>query len=236
MKIKNLLAIIFFLLGISESAFSQNSYELIFSNCTENSSDLPYSELELKNIHVYDLKTDTKIKKLKKIRWNSYSFKTNSFKIKVSYKNIFNQPLDTIIAISPNEKKYTICNDKLLDNNIVSTIEKSIKLRKKWSLNYQSTGCFHWDNGRIELTYKKDKIYLVYKVKGEKSQKILLNKDKIKALISFEKQLKLMNKPNGGCTTVDSYDIKSSFENYRIQDSSCVWNGYHYLKETLGLK
>lgn len=45
-----------------------------------------------------------------------------------------------------------------------------------------------------------------------------------------------MNRPNAGCTTSDIYNITTDTEKYKIDDNSCLWDGYSHLKKELGFE
>ncbi len=235
-KIKLCLTYTIAFIGILNQSFAQTKYKLTFYNCRENTIGRINNGIDSSVMTIYDNQTNQKIDYKKDRFPGEYYFSTEKSDVRIEIENIFKQEVDTILKFNENNTEYKICEDKFQDYELKTSVEKSFENKKKWTLSYSSMGCFHWDKESIELTYKKRKIYAIHKVNKKKKQKIMLSKEKMNSLIVFEKKLMLMNRPNGGCTTSDIYNINSGTENYKIDDSSCLWDGYSYLKEELGFK
>ncbi len=218
------------------SLFAQTKYSLTFYNCTENNIGGINNEIDSAVIKIYDNESNQKIEFKNNKPSRRYSFSTSKSELRIEFENIFRQKIDTILKLSKKNTHYKICEDQFKNYELKTSVEKSIEIKKKWALQYSSMGCFHWDNESILITYKREKVYAIYKTNKKRKQKIRLTQEKINLLILFEKKLKLMNKPKGGCTTSDIYTINSDTEKYKIIDSSCLWNGYFNLKEKLGFQ
>jgi hypothetical protein len=174
----------------------------------------------------------------KKDKWGlgEYYFSTNNSKVRIEIENIFKQKIDTILILNNKNKNYKICEDKFKEYELKTSVEKSIKTKSKWTLSFSSLGCFHQENESIELIHAKGKVFAIHKVNEKKKNKIKLTQTKIKSLILFEKKLKLMHRPDGGCTTSDHYEINYKSEKYEITDSSCLWSGFYNLKKDLNFE
>jgi hypothetical protein len=222
-------------IGILNSSFAQTKYKLTFYNCAENNIGMINNGIDSAFMTIYDNESNQKIEYKKDRFPGEYYFSTKKSDVRIEIENIFKQKTDTILKLNKKNTEYQICEDKFQDYELKTSVEKSFEIKKKWTLLYSSMGCFHWDKESIELTYKKEKVYATYKVNKKKKQKIILTQEKMNSLILFEKKLKLMDRPKGGCTTSDIYNI-SGVEKYKIDDSSCLWNGYSNLKEKLGFE
>lgn len=228
--------ILFFII-ISFQCFSQNEYELLFYNCKANAIGTIHDGINIGIINIYDNITNEKIDYKEGNFSGEYIFKTTNLKVKIEYKNIFDQKIDTILKLDSNIKNHFICEETFIDNDSNKTsIEHSLEKRKKWKLNFLSSGCFHYDNESLEIRYINKVAYLEYKIRDSLKKTLILNENIISRLILFEKKLKLMDKPNSGCTTTDVYEIKSKYGKYKILDSSCLWDGFFELKKEIELK
>ncbi|CAL2082118.1 conserved hypothetical protein [Tenacibaculum sp. 190524A05c] len=213
-------------------SYSQEKYTLNFYNC--NYDDFAFTPLS--EFNIYDTKTGKEINYKKGWVSGKFNFSTDRPLVRIKYKNIYNQAFDTIINLNNKNTSHVLCIEKFKDYSLQTTFEQCIKNKKKWELNLNSTGCFHWDNESFKIKYKKNKVYVVYKINRGKKQYILLNQKKIDTFILFEKKLRLMNRPNGGCTTSDLYTLNSFYGNLEINDDSCTFNDIYSLKEVLGIK
>jgi len=216
--------------------YAQAEYKVTFYNCSNDGFSMIHDGINSGVMTIYENDSRKKIE-YKKDKWGigEYHFSTNNSKVRIEIENIFKQKIDTILILNKKNKNYKICEDKFKEYELKTSVEESIKNKNKWTLSFSSIGCFHQEKESIELTHKKGKVFAIHKVNEKKKNKIKLTQTKIKSLIVFEKKLKLMNRPDGGCTTSDYYTIKSEIENYEITDSSCLWSGFHYLKKNLGL-
>ena len=128
-----------------------------------------------------------------------------------------------------------VSKEKNGQDAVKTTVEKSLKKKTSWSLQYSSMGCFHNESENIELNFEKGKVFALRIVKNKFKQKIKLDQSQQNSFILFEKKLNSLNNLNAGCTTTDTYVINSKDKTYSIRDSSCSWNGYSKLKQELGL-
>lgn len=224
------------LISFSTKIISQIDYKIIFYACNENDIGKINNGIDSPVMSIHDIESKSKIEYKKgKFPWE-YIFSTNKKNIRIEIQNIYNQKIDTILNLNKKETEFKICEDKFKNYNIKTTISKSFETQKKWVLHYSSSGCFHWDNESIIIYYRKRGTYAVHKKNNKKKLKIKLSKANKEQLVLFEKKIRLMNKPNAGCTTTDTYTVIFNEEEYTIKDSSCLWNGFNYLKEELGFK
>jgi len=215
----------FVFFGVFNLSFAQTKYTLIFYNCKGNHMGMINDGLDSIPIAVYNNDSNQKIELKKEDFPGEYYFLTDKTDIRIETKNIFKQNIDTIIKLNKKETKHKICEDKFRDYELDTSVEKSFKTQKKWILEFSSMGCFHRNRESIELAFEKEKKYIIYKVNKQEKQRLVLNQAKMNSLMFFEKKLKLMNKPDAGCTTSEVYGITSDIEEYRIVDSSCMWFG-----------
>jgi hypothetical protein len=168
----------------------------------------------------------------------------------LKYKNRFKQ-----LVITPINLKAQPINSVVLYPDVVIDYPQNTlaKLRNKdtISINYNSYGCFHTDGNILIITKKKDlyiaKLYteycpfFSYNSKKDKYKFLGINKsliksaimtpENIKEFIRFENELNYAE--DGGCTTIDYYEIASKYLNIKKRDGSCAWNGFYYLKASI---
>ncbi len=229
-----ILCSIFF--GIYNSSFAQTKYSLTFYNCKRNHIGMINNGYDSIPVTIYDNDSNQKIEFKKGDLPGDFYFITDKTDVRIETENIFKQKIDTIIKLNKANNEHRICEDKFKDYEFDTSVEKSFKAKEKWILQFFSMGCFHREEESIELVFEKGKAYLILKENREKKQTMILSEARKNELVFFEKKLKLMNRPNAGCTNSDSYKIISNTENYKINDSSCLWFGYNLLKEKLGFK
>lgn len=235
-KIKLFFLFSYFFIEVINSSFGQTEYKLTFYNCAEDNFGMINNGINYASLNIYDTESNQKIEFRKNRIPGEYYFSTNKSNVKIEIENIFEQIIDTILLLNKNKTDYEICEDRFIDYDLKTSVESSFETRKRWTLLYSSKGCFHSENESIVLTFKKEEIYATHKINENKNQSITINQEKKKSLILFEKKLNLMNRPNAGCTTSVIYNITSGTENYKIVDSSCLWDGFDYLKEELGFE
>lgn len=226
----------FIFIGVLSSSFAQTEYKLTFYNCEKNNIGMINNGIDSAVMTIYDNESSQKIEFKKGQFPGEYYFSTSKSDVRIEIENIFKQKIDTILKLNKKETDYQICEDRFKDYELKTSVEKSFETRKKWTLHYSSMGCFHWDNESIELTFKKGKVYATHKVNKKNKHRIIITREKMNSLIFFEKKLKLMNRPNAGCTTSDIYNITTDTEKYKIDDNSCLWDGYSHLKKELGFE
>ena len=90
--------------------------------------------------------------------------------------------------------------------------------------------CFGIDDSELEIIPKKNKIIAKYTYweypensnrKKKFVKKVKIHKKQIKYIELFEKQMKLMNRPNAGCTSQAYYHLKVENDELDIEESSC---------------
>ena len=117
--------------------------------------------------------------------------------------------------------------------NFETSIEASINNGTNWSLDFNSSGCFHNTKVVLFLDLSQDTIILRHIKDGKEQSKIALTSDNLNTLIEFERQLLNRSNKYGGCTTIETYTVSSEFSSYTIKDSSCAWNGLSKLLKTI---
>ncbi len=201
-------------------------------------TDLKRTEFKILTYH--ELVTDTTK------YWNSQlKFKTNEAKVKIEFENIYKQKLDTVFQITQNNQQIYLCVDQFKDYNSTTLIEEAIKNRKKWNLTMTVVHCFGIDNSKLEIIPKKSKLkvkytYWEYTENSNRKKKHVIKKNiseqGIQFIKTFEKQMKLMNKPNGGCTTREYYNLKVGNKEFEIEESSCSGFDETELLKELGIR
>jgi hypothetical protein len=101
-------------------------------------------------------------------------------------------------------------------------------------LSYSSISCDFIISESIEISFEDNNTFVIYTNFEKEKRKYLLTHNIKNELILFEKKMRLMNKPNLGCTATDIYEVVAGKNKYKIKDTSCLWNGYYYLKKHLG--
>jgi hypothetical protein len=172
-------------------------------------------------------------------------FKTIEDKVKIEYENIYKQKLDTIFHITENNQQIYLCVDKFNDYTSNTLITEALKNRKKWNLNMTVVHCFGIDNSELEIIPKKNKIsakytYWEYPENSNSKKKYVIKKTiserDIQFIETFEKQMKLMNRLNGGCTAQAYYSLKVGDKELEIEESSCSGFDETELIMKLGIK
>lgn len=108
-------------------------------------------------------------------------------------------------------------------------------------IDFYSQGCFHSYSRKIVIV-KQQAILKAWLYDAKPSKEInfnakliitktaTLNDKQIADYEIFEKELQLQN--DGGCTTVDTYHIKSKYFSTKKMDGSCEWRGFYKLAES----
>ena len=201
-------------------------------------TDLKRTEFEILTNH--ELVTDT-------TKYWSFQlkFKTNERKVKIEFENIYRQKLDTVFQITENNQQIYLCVDKFKDYSSKSLITKALEKRTNWNLKMTVAHCFGIDNSELEIIPKKNRIlakytYWEYPENSNRKKKFVIKKtiseQDIVFIETFEKQLKLMNRPNGGCTAQAYYNLKVGDEKIEIEESSCSGFDETELLTKLGIK
>ncbi len=100
-------------------------------------------------------------------------------------------------------------------------------------IQYTSSGCFHNESEKVSL-YKKDNSFFVRYLNGTKVRIFEINQIQRNAILLFINELKHL-KEEGGCTTVNAYNIYYQGESFEKIDGSCDWNKYDSVKQVLSL-
>ncbi len=146
----------------------------------------------------------------------------------LSYRNIFDQPVSQVVkATGAAIDTLVVYVDKADYTDVVCRAKiDRLKEGEHFTICYTSTGCGHFE--RDSLT--------IYNVKGSliaynKFKAVLLSNKQVEAIREFEYQATLIK--GGGCTTVDSYQIKFKKEVSKCADGSCRWEGFKMLTKRL---
>ena len=236
-SLKNIILILF--IAIFNNIIAQKTIEIETFNCAENSIGMSnIQKLNYKIISEHKVITDTTE------HYFELKIKTKSDTLKVQYQNDYNQKVDTTYILSRNMQKIYICIDKFKDYKIKTLNEDAMK-NKKWELYINSMHCFGFDKSKLIIKFKKNKIIAKYyfskwieksEQKKEFIKKKILTEKQISNLILFEKKLRLMNRPNGDCTTSVFYLLKTNNGKISISDSSCSSFNEYDLLEKLGFE
>lgn len=172
-------------------------------------------------------------------------FKTSEPKVAIEFENIYKQKLDTVFQITENHQRIYLCVDKFKDYNSSSLIAKALENRTNWNLKMTVVHCFGIDDSELEITPKKNGLlakytYWEYPENSNKKKKYVIKKtiseQEIVFVETFEKQMKLMNRPNGDCTLQAYFHLKVGDEEIEIKDSSCSGFDESELLKKLGIK
>lgn len=83
----------------------------------------------------------------------------------------------------------------------------------------------------VSLYHPKKKGMITIQYRGGRIlQKITLTNKNLQDFLRFENELNFAF--DGGCTTTDSYDIKSKYLNIKKTDGGCSWEGFYYLRKS----
>ena len=197
----------------------------------------------------YKVPEDTVMFKVIPRQYREFPIKLENIPVteyKVVFKNNFKQLVVKQIRLTDQETNVIIlCPDTLLDysQNTLSKLQDNDTI----SINFHSQGCFHMTVSKILISKHGDKylanLYDVnwrYVTKKKKTtmqyrgdsllKTVTLTKQNIQDFNRFENELNFVN--DGGCTTTDWYDIKSSYLNKKATDGSCSWDGFYYLRKS----
>lgn len=102
------------------------------------------------------------------------------------------------------------------------TMIESLQHGEYYTIQITSIGCFHGKRQTVTVLNKEG----ILTASFNNERKILSPSD-VNELILFEIQLREI--PLGGCTTVDTYTLSNTYENFTISDGTCNWQGYKSL-------
>jgi len=197
----------------------------------------------------YKLPEDTLIFKVIPRQYRQFPIKLDNIPVaeyKLTFKNNFKQLVIKQIRLTDQETNSIIlCPDNLLDypQNTLSKLQDEDTI----AINFHSQGCFHTTVSKILISKRGDKylarLYDVnwsYVTKRKKTKMVnrgdslvktvTMTKQNIQDFYRFENELNFVN--DGGCTTTDWYDIKSSYSSKKATDGSCNWDGFYYLRKS----
>ena len=129
-------------------------------------------------------------------------------------------------------KKYDVelcLNQFIHDKDTAQTIVNSIQNGESYSIKVASLGCFHFDVDSMVIRKSDETYFLLF----NKKEKRLSNEDLI-VIQHFEIELNYIALP-GGCTTSTHYFLNYNQQEKYVVDDNCSWNGFYYLKKSLGL-
>jgi hypothetical protein len=95
-------------------------------------------------------------------------------------------------------------------------------------IKFESSGCFHFE--RLELTLVKSDSSIIARLdsSGKRLEEQNLSKAQMDTINEFMKKLRKL-KDDGGCTTVDVYDVNYDGEKIKKYDGTCDWRGFRKL-------
>ncbi|MBI9034216.1 MAG: hypothetical protein JEZ03_07075, partial [Bacteroidales bacterium] len=135
--------------------------------------------------------------------------------------------------------------DRFKDYQTETLLEKAIKNRKTWGLEIYSQECLGtFSQSYLKIIPKRKKIIAKYitcrNLKDSRRHKkcikrFTLTEQDIKELIIFEKQVILMNRPDGGCTSSRGFTLSFEDKEIEIVDNSCSGFNANKLLEKLRL-
>lgn len=235
---KNIILVLFF---YSCLIYSQKTIELSTFDC--NKGEYSINEIQRTKFTIlteHEIISDTTSK-----YWYEFKFKTKSDNVRIKYENIYKQEIDTTFILQKNNEKLFLCVDTFKDYKTKSLIRKAIMNKEKWNLKKTEVGCYGIFNSELIIVPRKKKLVVKYtywnypensnKIKKYKIRKII-TEDQVKFIESFEKKLRLMNRPNGQCTAQDYYDLKVGMDELNIEESSCSGFDENELLNNLGIK
>jgi hypothetical protein len=163
------------------------------------------------------------------------------------FKNSYYQTITQPITLEDKRlNEITLCMDKLSSypqNTLVKLQDKDTI-----SISFFSMGCFHMNVMKVLITKEADRfIAQLYKVSTfvpetrKRSQQLVFGQVPVKTVYMtqqhiddfnrFENELKYAT--DQGCTTTDTYEIKSRDLNMKRTDGSCSWRGFHYFAKSV---
>jgi len=162
---------------------------------------------------------------------------------KVHFKNYFGQAIQENITLSNDSINYIrLCADSLLGakQNTLENLAENDSI----SVYFHTQGCFHAYAKKITVTRENEKLIARYYDVGWKyvkknrimtleftneklSKTVTMTKMQEDAFTRFENELLHVNL--GGCTTVDTYEMKARNLSIKKKDGSCTWLGFQYL-------
>jgi len=162
---------------------------------------------------------------------------------RLEYKNVFGENIEKLYQLDDcDSNKITICVEEF-EQQPGNSLER-LSENDSIAIGFSSFGCFHNSQERIVIT-KKDKYYeakiypaIVRPSRFKEEQKscqpttIILTEKNIRDFEGFENGLTHVKK-DGGCTTVDYYDISTKWGTQKVEDATCRWSGFWYLKKSL---
>lgn len=221
MIIKNITFLLLLLLLSQLNALAQ--IDILLKLESTKGRDIRYTNLEFE-LYKEDslIFSGTFVPEFKNINPGTYTIQfLNIFQIKESI--TFNTDTLTNDTI-------TIYIDRVDYNTIkIKSYIDLIRDHKSLKIHKQSIGCFHFTND--EIVIKKEGAYFVlyYDVYKKK-----LSENDMEFIRDFEKELQIL--PQSSCTTHNSYTISIGRKKIKINDETCEWYGFYYLKKNLNLK
>lgn len=237
-KVKLILLLSSIFWGFPNSLIAQTDYQLNFYKCGESKLKRIDHKLHSPEIIISDYVTNEKIE-CKQASSGTYYFSTNKEILRVNIRNIYNQKFDTILELQENKTEYDLCGDQFKNYDLKTSVEKALEDRKKWTLQYsaKATGSknqIRFQDESITITFSKNKIHATYRVNRIKVEKTKITNEQKEALILFEKKLKLLNRTNTSCHLTTAYYISSFAENFKVENNTCLWDGFNELKTAFG--
>ncbi|MFK7748968.1 MAG: hypothetical protein AB8B65_11290 [Kordia sp.] len=183
---------LFILLLCTNNTRAQQVYELKLSDCDQEEDNFPL-RLTVNILTAHKIISEF---------GDLIVFKTTTDRIKISYKNLYDQQMDTVFIPKKNRQKeqFQLCLDTFKDNIKETCIEHAIAKRKRWKFRIISEGCSGRFESKIVIIPKKDKTIAKYvtteyvsELKRYKKviQYRILTETQLKAVIRFEKKLRL---------------------------------------------
>ena len=111
-------------------------------------------------------------------------------------------------------------------------------------IDFSTRGCFHFGSFKLIITKECDEfIARLYEGRhsslgqsipvstGQLVGTVTMTTKNIRDFNRFENELNLIKR--SGCTTVDTYKVRSKYWNINVDDGSCSWDGIYHLRRSL---
>ena len=247
MKYLSILSLFLLLFGIRSQSQKMAKIELSVHDCRTSNRYLPVFR---DTIRFYKLPEDTFAFKVAPVRLKPDPIHLENIgagDYKLVYINNFRQAITRDVHIDEQGiNRINICADSMPDYSLNTLSE--LRDRDTISIHFSSRGCFNYEVRKLTITKEGNqytaRLYYVspYYVKKKGRYTIRYGADSLINTVTlteanmlsftrFENELNFVT--DGGCTTTDSYDVKSPYRNVKKTDGSCQWNGFYYLRQSI---
>lgn len=231
------------------SAESQNTTKIII-NGTDCRDTGIYKDDLVYPIVFYKLPEDTIAFRVYPMQYSRFPVQLENVAIssyRIKYKDYYGRQINKIVSIDASKENYIgLCPD-LLSEYPQNTLDKLLD-GDSVLVNFFSEGCFLFEQFKIVITKKAEtisaKIYRFPVMPETKEdldstrqrqwkffKSITLTGQNFADFIRFENELNYVT-DEGGCTTVDFYEIESKYLNIDRKDGGCKWRGFYFLRKS----